>query len=126
MKDAGIKIGIGTDLVADWFRFLPNAYIRELEQFVAAGYTIQETLVAATKVNAEILDMDDKLGTLETGKLADIIVLDGKPDVNLRDLARVDIVVRDGWVVIENGSVVIPRHVPMPEPDPEGDKRDWH
>jgi imidazolonepropionase-like amidohydrolase len=77
-------------------------------------------------VNAEILDMDDKLGTLEPGKLADIIVVDGKPDVNLRDLARVDIVVRDGWVVIENGRVVIPRHVPKPEPDPEGDKRDWH
>jgi imidazolonepropionase-like amidohydrolase len=93
---------------------------------VAVGYTVPETLVAATKTNAEILDMDDELGTLESGKLADIIVVNGKPDSNLKDLARIDIVVRDGWVVIEDGNVVIPRHVPKPEPDPQADRRNWH
>jgi imidazolonepropionase-like amidohydrolase len=120
MKEAGVKMGVGTDLVVDWFRFLPDAYITELEQFVAAGYTIPEALVAATKTSAEILDMEDKLGTLEAGKLADVIVVEGKPDENLDDLARVDIVIRDGYLVVDGGQVVIPRHETLPEPEPKG------
>ena len=51
--------------------------------------------------SAKILDMDDRLGTLEAGKLADVIVIDGKPDENLDELSNVDIVIRDGYVVVE-------------------------
>lgn len=116
MKRAGIKMGIGTDLVTDWFRYLPIPYISELKYFVQAGYSIPEALVVATKTNSEILDMDDKLGTLEPGKLADIIVVDGKPDENLDDLAKVDIVIRDGHLVVKDGDVVIPRHIPVVPP----------
>ena len=79
MKQAGIKMGIGTDLVMDAFRFLPNAYITELEWFVKGGYTKPEVLVAATRTGAEILGMDDKLGTLTPGKLADVLVVEGRP-----------------------------------------------
>jgi imidazolonepropionase-like amidohydrolase len=118
MKKAGIKMGIGTDLVIDWFRYLPQPYIRELKYFVEAGYTIPEALVAATKTNSEILDMSDKLGTLEPGKLADVAVFAGRPDQNLDDLAKVDIVIRDGYLVVKGGEVVIPRHVPVVPPEP--------
>jgi len=55
---------------------------------VEAGWSVPEALIAATKINAEILDMDDRLGTLQTGKLADVLVVDGRPDENLDDLAR--------------------------------------
>jgi imidazolonepropionase-like amidohydrolase len=109
-------MGIGTDLVVGWFRFLPAPYISELKQFVAVGYSIPEALTAATRINAEILDMDDKLGTLAPGKLADVIVVRGKPDQNLDDLAKIDIVIRDGFLVIKNGQAVVPRHVPVPPP----------
>jgi imidazolonepropionase-like amidohydrolase len=119
MKKAGIKMGIGTDLVTDWFRYLPIPYISELNYFVQAGYTMAEALVAGTKTNAEILDMDDKLGTLEPGKLADITVIDGKPDENLDDLAKVDLVIRDGYLVVKGGEVVIPRHIPVVPPQPK-------
>lgn len=119
MRQAGIKIGVGTDLVLDWYRYLPNPYITELKQFVEAGYTIPETLVAATKTNAELLDMGDKLGTLEAGKMADLTVFDGRPDANLDDLAKVDLVVRDGYLVVEHGHVVIPKHVPVSMPEPK-------
>ena len=118
MKKAGIKMGVGTDLVTDWYRYLPYPYIRELKYFVEGGYSISEALVAATKTNSEILDMDDKLGTLEPGKLADITVIDGKPDQNLDDLSNVDMVIRDGYVVVKGGQVVIPRHVPVAMPQP--------
>jgi imidazolonepropionase-like amidohydrolase len=116
MRAAGIKMGIGTDLIVDWFRSLPHPYINELKYFTQVGYSIPEALVAATKTNAELLDMDDKLGTLEPGKLADILVVNGRPDVSLDDLARVELVLRDGWVVVEGGRVVMPRHQPTDAP----------
>ncbi len=119
MKRAGIKMGIGTDLVTGWHRNLPVPYIRELKYFVEAGYTIPEALAAATKANAEILDMDDKLGTLEAGKLADVIVIDGRPDQNLDDLAKLDLVIRDGYLVVQGGQVVIPRHASVVPPTPK-------
>jgi len=118
MKQAGIKIGVGTDLVSNWFRYLPAPYITELKQFVKAGYSVPEALVAATRTSAEILDMDDKLGTLEAGKLADVIVVSGRPDESLDDLAQIHIVVRDGYLVVDEGQVVIQRHKPLPPPKP--------
>jgi imidazolonepropionase-like amidohydrolase len=116
LKRAGIKCGVGTDLVANWFRYLPVAYINELKQFVAAGWTIPEALVAATRTNAQILDMDDRLGTLEVGKLADVLVVAGSPDRDLDDLEHVDMVVRGGFIVVDHGQLSIPRHEPV---------RDW-
>ena len=123
MKQAGIKMGIGTDLVMDAFRFLPNAYITELEWFVKGGYTKPEVLVAATRTGAEILGMDDKLGTLTPGKLADVLVVEGRPDEKLQDLANVNLVIRDGYIVVDGGRVFIPRHVPVPEPTPRESSR---
>ena len=115
MRRLGIKMGIGLDVGSDVVS-LPNTYIQELKYFVEGGYSISEALVAATRTGAEILDMDDKLGTIADGKLADIIVIDGRPDNDLDDLANVDLVIRDGYVVVEDGRVFIPRHVP---PDQE-------
>jgi imidazolonepropionase-like amidohydrolase len=116
MKDAGIKMGVGTDLVVGWYRYMPWPYINELEYFVQAGYSIPEALVAATKTNAELLDMGDKLGTLEPGRLADVLVVNGRPDENLEDLAKVKMVIRDGYVVVDEGAVVIPKHTPRDAP----------
>jgi len=118
MKDAGIKMGVGTDLVSDWYQYLPEAYITELKQFTVVGYSVPEALVAATKTSAEILAMGDKLGTLEAGKLADVILIDGEPDKNLDHLANVHMVIRDGTVVVDNGQLSIPRHTPAPMPKP--------
>ena len=54
------------------------------------------------------------------GKLADVIVVGGRPDQNVNDLAQVELVVRDGYVVVEGGRVVVPRHLPKPQPAPRG------
>jgi imidazolonepropionase-like amidohydrolase len=118
MKDAGVTLGIGTDLVVDWFEFLPWPYHEELRQFVAMGYTLPEALGIATRVNAEMLDMGDRLGTLEVGKLADVLVVAGNPDLRLDDLGNVDLVIRDGRVQVEAGRVSYTRHVPKPPPAP--------
>jgi imidazolonepropionase-like amidohydrolase len=118
MKQAGIKMGIGTDLVTDWYRYLPGPYITEMKQFVKLGYTAPQVLAIATKTNAELLDMGNRLGTLESGKLADVTVIDGKPDVELDDLAKVDLVIRDGYLVVKRGQINVPRHVTVPMPQP--------
>jgi len=118
LKNAGITLGVGTDLIDNWYQALPTPYIDELKQFVKLGYSVPQTLVAATKTNAELLDMGDKLGTLEPGKLADITVVSGQPDVTLDDLANVEIVIRDGYIEVNHGQTFIPRHVPIPLPKP--------
>lgn len=108
LRKAGVTLGVGTDLVTDWFRRLPAPYLTELKNLMSVGLTAPEALVAATKTNAKLLDMDDKLGTLEPGKLADILVVRGSPDTNLDDLTRVEWVIRDGEVVVQGGTAVLP------------------
>jgi imidazolonepropionase-like amidohydrolase len=46
----------------------------------------------------------------EPGKLADVIAVDGRPDEKLPDLAKVDLVLRDGYLVVRGGKVVVKRH----------------
>jgi imidazolonepropionase-like amidohydrolase len=120
LREAGVRSGVGTDLVFDWFRYLPSAYITELKSFVEAGYSIAQALSTATSVNAQLLDMGDRLGTIEVGKLADVLVVNGQPDRNLDDLANVVYVVRDGEVIVDQGRVFIARHEPRPEPGAGG------
>jgi imidazolonepropionase-like amidohydrolase len=114
MKAAGIVMGVGTDTIGDANKMVPNVYIAELKWFVKGGYSLTDTLKAATIVNARLLDMDDKIGSLEVGKLADILVVRGKPDESLDDLKAVDLVIKDGIVFVENGQVITPRHVSQP------------
>lgn len=125
MKAAGIVMGVGSDTIGEANKFIPNVYIAELKWFVKGGYSIAEALQAATITNAKLLDMDDKLGSLQAGKLADIIVVDGRPDENLDDLSKVDLVMKDGLIVVESGMVVIAPHEPRPleTPSPPDDIR---
>ncbi|ALJ15208.1 amidohydrolase family protein [Sphingopyxis macrogoltabida] len=117
MRRAGIKMGIGLDLVTDWPDYMPGAYINELESFELIGYTKAEALVAATKTSAEIMHMGDRLGTIEPGKLADIIVVDGNPDEDFTALRKVRTAFVNGRLMLQDGRLYKPPHeeVPMPE-----------
>ncbi|HIK99006.1 MAG TPA: amidohydrolase family protein [Dehalococcoidia bacterium] len=110
MKDAGVKLGVGTDVFYALYKSLPEPYIQELRNFVQLGFSPSEALVAATRTNSEILGMSDRLGTAEEGKLADLIIVDGRPDENLDDLRKIDIVLLNGTVVVQDGRIFIPRH----------------
>ncbi len=116
MKDAGIKLGVATDLTVSLYKTMPGPYIKELNNFIAIGYSPADALVAATKTNAEILGMDDRLGTIEVGKLADIIVVNGKPDQKVEELANVDDVIINGKFQVKDGRIFIPRHRPEKMP----------
>lgn len=123
MRRAGIKMGIGTDVVMDWFRYLPHAYLRELELFTQVGYTLPEALMAATRDNAEILDVGHLIGTIEPGKLADLLVVRGCPDQSLEDLLGTNLVFRDGHLIVQDGRLYTERHVGWPLPEPTGKPR---
>jgi imidazolonepropionase-like amidohydrolase len=111
---AGVTIGVGTDSINSDFPQAPNIYIADLKFIQKAGYSPTKVLIAATRTNSQIMDMADKIGTLEAGKLADVIVVNGKPDQNLDDLANVETVIRNGNIVVKDGRLFVPRHTPVP------------
>jgi imidazolonepropionase-like amidohydrolase len=99
MKKANVKMGVGTDCVLEDMVSYPWIYFEEIERFVENGYTPMEAIVAATKVNAEICNASDRLGTIEKDKLADLLVIDGDPLQDIKALRNVQIVVQEGTVI---------------------------
>jgi imidazolonepropionase-like amidohydrolase len=99
---AGVLCGLGTDYLTDPMSPMGDNAV-ELEMYVKrAGLTPMQTIVCATKNNAEVLDLSDKIGTLEPGKFADVIVVDGDPlkDITvLRDRNRILQVYQGGKTV---------------------------
>lgn len=97
---AGVKIAFGTDAGYPSVHGT-NAY--ELELMVKYGMTPMDAIVAATKTSACALRLDDRLGTIEKGKLADIIVVDGDPlkDIRiLQDEKKIRLVMKEGIVYV--------------------------
>lgn len=80
---AGVKIAIGTDS-GFWIYHGENA--TELEELVKGGFTPMQAIEAATRVGAECLGLQQEIGTLEEGKLADFIIVDGNPLEDIRIL----------------------------------------
>ena len=97
---AGGRLGMGGDYGFGWNPH--GQYARELSFFVKyVGFTPLETLTCATKTGAEILGRDHELGTLEAGKLADILIVEG--DV-LADISRLED--RQKFIAVMQGGVV--------------------
>lgn len=93
---AGVKFSMGTD-APTFLNFLqedPNA--TELADMVELGMSPMEAIIAGTRHGAEALDMLDALGTIEEGKVADVIVVDGDPLKSIDVMKRVVIVIKDG------------------------------
>ena len=102
-RKARITVGVGCDFLGDAaFGCSYSEATLELERLCVAGYTPMEVITMATKVNARLLQMEDQLGTLESDKLADVLLVDGKPDEDIRVLRRSDhvkLVIQDGRIV---------------------------
>ena len=74
---AGVRIAMGTDAGTPFNRHGANA--QELALMVEGGLSPADTIVAATRSAAELLDLLDVTGTVEPGKAADLLVVDGDP-----------------------------------------------
>jgi imidazolonepropionase-like amidohydrolase len=95
--DAGARMGMGTDSGTP-MNFHTEALWRELKAHVDVGMSPQAVISSATRIGAEILGKGGELGTIEPGKLADLIVVRGNPLFDITALANVEVVVKDGRV----------------------------
>jgi imidazolonepropionase-like amidohydrolase len=93
---AGGTLMVGTDPTG-WGGTLPGpGNHAALRLLVEAGFTPLEVLRFATLEGARYQGIEDRVGTLAAGKQADLMLVDGKPDEDIRDLSRVDLVFKDG------------------------------
>lgn len=99
MKAAGVPMAIGTDAIYEFMDQNPDLYFEEVERFVKNGYSPEAALIAATRIGAEAIDADDRLGTIEKGKIADLLVIDGNPIQNIRDLRNVMVIIQEGRII---------------------------
>ncbi|MGD9375657.1 MAG: amidohydrolase family protein [Anaerolineae bacterium] len=93
---AGVKIVNGADLNP-----IADTAIPEIEWVVKAGMTPAQALIASTRRPAELCDMQDIVGTVEVGKLADLIAVEGNPLQNISALRNVQLVLKEGEIVVD-------------------------
>jgi imidazolonepropionase-like amidohydrolase len=103
LHHAGIPLLVGSDSL-DPFVIPGESLHRELGELVRAGLTPAEALSAATSGAATFLGREHDLGTVETGKIADLVLLDGSPLENIANTQRVNAVVRAG-VYLDRGDL---------------------
>jgi len=94
--DGGVTIAFGTDSGVS--QHGDNA--REFELLVEAGLTPMEAIETATIHASRHVRMDSDIGTIETGKYADIVAVDGNPLENISELRDVDFVMKNGTVYL--------------------------
>lgn len=116
IHDAGGTIGLGGDYGFAWN---PHGdYAKELSFFVNyVGFSPMDTIVCATRNGAQIMGLGDETGTIEAGKLADILVVDGDvlADVGiLQDRSKLRVVMQGGVVKAGTMAAFTPAVLPRP------------
>jgi len=94
---AGVKMALGSDINP-----IADSALLEMGLWVKAGATPWQTLTAATRNAAELCGACDDLGTIEPGKLADLIVVADDPLADIQNLRRLLLVFKDGRVVADH------------------------
>ena len=93
LYDAGVPIVAGTDM-----GFPGYSLDRELELYVNAGLTPAEAIKTATIIPATVMHTDNMTGSIDAGKQADIIIVDGDPLKNISEIRKVSVVIKGGKV----------------------------
>ena len=92
--DAGVNMALGSDI-----RPLREAALLEMALWVRDGATAWQAIQAATKHSAELCGVGDALGTLEAGKLADLIAVAANPLDDIHNIRKLLLVIKDGRIV---------------------------
>ena len=90
----GVKIGLGTDAAV----YPHGRNAEEFHQMVDLGMKPIDALKAGTSNDADLLGLADKIGTLEAGKLADVVAVPGDPSQNIRQTEHVFFVMKEGKI----------------------------
>jgi imidazolonepropionase-like amidohydrolase len=111
---AGVKVAVGIDLGG--YMTDPVVYVREMAVLVEAGFTPMEAIQAGTRVGAELLGWDDRLGSVQAGKLADLVAVPGNPLEDMKALEKVSFVMANGRVVkTPGGGETLAGTLPSPQ-----------
>lgn len=90
LYESGITIVPGTDAMAGF------GLHRELENYVRAGIPANQVLKIATLTSAEVAGVDEQIGSIEEGKIADLILVDGNPAESINEIRKVVMTMKDG------------------------------
>jgi hypothetical protein len=93
LYDAGVPIVAGTDM-----GFPGYSVDRELELYVEAGLTPLQAIKTATITPATVMSLDKNTGSIEVGKQADLIIVDGDPLKNISEIRKVSVVIKEGRI----------------------------
>ncbi|HPV42964.1 MAG TPA: amidohydrolase family protein [Spirochaetota bacterium] len=104
MRHAGVLIGCGTDSGVPWNYH--GTLWREMEMYSRIGFTNAEIVRCATMNNAKIMGMDKEIGSIEQGKLADIIVMKDNPLADIRAVRDIRLVFLGGKVAAQKCGLV--------------------
>jgi imidazolonepropionase-like amidohydrolase len=99
---AGVRMGCGCDSGAPAVLWGPSLRAELKEYVYNLGMSPLEAIKCATQNNAIILGIDDKVGTLKEGMLADLLIVDGDPAQKIDDLDAVSLVLKEGAIVVDN------------------------
>lgn len=106
---AGVKIACGTDAGTP---FNPHTEVpAELALMVEFGMTTTQALLAATTVSSENFGLENELGTIEVGKRADLLLVDGNPVDDIRAVRNVVLVTKDGTFARDDLGPMITREL---------------
>jgi imidazolonepropionase-like amidohydrolase len=99
LHDAGVPIVVGTDTPGTpyfHYNFHGPTTLREIELLAAAGLSPEEALAAATRIPAEMVGLGEEVGTVEVGKKADMLILEGDPLEDLGALRSIRWTIKEG------------------------------
>ncbi len=98
LHDAGVAVAVGTDAGNPGTLHGPSIY-REMEQLQQAGLAPMDVLVAATRIGARAMGREAELGTIEEGKVADLVLVEADPTADIANMGRVRWVMKGGVIV---------------------------
>jgi imidazolonepropionase-like amidohydrolase len=105
----GVKIALGTDTIIDKMTPYGEFSVKELKTMVGLGMTPLEAIRAATQVGSEVLGLEEHIGTVEEGKLADLLILKANPaeDIDvLLDCENIEYVLQSGNIIVDHGQII--------------------
>jgi len=104
LNQSGVAFGVGTDSPVEMKK--GNSFRNELSRMVKAGLPDVKALIAATRNGAKALGKSKELGTIEVGKYADILLIDGQPWHDITELKNIDMVILSGRIALDNLSLL--------------------
>ena len=99
IHEAGGLVGLGTDTNWPPGTFPGDSMHHELQLHVEAGIDPVEVIMMATYNGAKILLMDDELGSIERGKIADLVMVEGDPSIDISDSRNIEYVIKSGMLI---------------------------